>query len=88
MKKNNDSYDEQAAMDAAQLRSAEPPLRDILKREHDEAQKRPRNEALEIWGDALEGIVLRDLERRRKFFKSLENQTPAPPKRHEPDLEP
>ena len=29
-------------------------LRDVLKREYDEAQKRPRNEALEKWGPKIE----------------------------------
>jgi len=46
-------YDEEAAIQAAQERNAEPPLRDILKREHDEAQKRPRNVALEKRGDEI-----------------------------------
>jgi hypothetical protein len=41
-------FDEDAAIEAAQERSAVPHLRDVLKREHDEALKKgPRDAAIE-----------------------------------------
>jgi hypothetical protein len=54
------------SMEAARERCAEPHLRDVLKREHDEAQGRPRNEALEKWGPVIENEIERDLERERQ----------------------
>jgi len=58
-------YDEEAAIEAALERSAVPPLRDVLRREHDEILRgRPRDEALEKWGADLEERILRDLQRR------------------------
>jgi len=57
------SFDEEAAIAAAQERSAVPHLRDMLKREHDEVLKgRPRNIALEKWGAEIEADILADLE--------------------------
>jgi len=53
-------------MEEARERSAVPPLRDVLKREHDEAQGHPRNEALEKWGPIIEEEIERDLERERR----------------------
>ena len=88
MKKYDASNDNEPAMDAAQERTGEPHLRDLLKREHDEAQTRPRSEAFELWKLAVEGICLRDLEQRRRMFKSPEKQpTPTQPKRDEPEME-
>jgi hypothetical protein len=58
-----ESFDEEAAVEAAQERSAVPHLRDILKREHEEVLKgRPRNIALEKWGAEIEADILADLE--------------------------
>ncbi len=85
------SKQEEAAMEAARERSAVPHLRDMLKREYDEAQKRPRNEALEKWGPMIEDEILRDLERER--WKSLTKhsvKSPAPdnqPRKDGPDLD-
>jgi hypothetical protein len=57
------SFDEEAAIEAAQENSAMPHLRDMLKREHDEVLKgRPRNIALEKWGAEIEADILADLE--------------------------
>ena len=53
------------SMARARERCAEPHLRDVLKREHDEAQARPRNEALEKWGPMIEEEIERHLERGR-----------------------
>lgn len=58
-------YDEDAAIEAALERSAVPPLRDVLKREHDETLRgRPRDVALEKWGADIEEQILRDLQKR------------------------
>jgi hypothetical protein len=58
-----DLFDEEAAIEAAQERSAVPHLRDILTREHDEVLKgKPRNIALEKWGAEIEADILADLE--------------------------
>jgi len=78
-------------MDTAWERSGLLPLRDILKREHDEAQRRPRNEALEKWGPLLEDEILRSMERER-HQGGPENpaRSPAPvkpPKRSGPDMD-
>jgi hypothetical protein len=52
-------YIEEAAIEAALERCAVPPLRDVLKREHDEILKgRPRDEALEKWGPGIEAQIL------------------------------
>ena len=48
-------------LEAARHEHGEPHPRDILKREYDEAQKRPRNVALEKWGPVLEEWITRDL---------------------------
>jgi len=57
-------YDEEAAIEAALERCAVPPLRDVLKREHDETLRgRPRDEALEKWGAEIEEQILRDLQK-------------------------
>jgi hypothetical protein len=62
-----DSLDEEAAIEAAQERSAVPHLRDILKRERDEVLKgKPRNIALEKWGAEIEADILADLEKRKR----------------------
>jgi hypothetical protein len=57
------SFDEEATIEAAQERSAVPHLRDILKLEHYEVLKgRPCNIALEKWGAEIEAQILADLE--------------------------
>jgi hypothetical protein len=57
-------YDEEAAIEAALERCAVPPLRDVLKREHDETLRgRPRDEALEKWGADIEEQILRYLQK-------------------------
>jgi hypothetical protein len=57
------SFDEEAAIEAAQERSSMPHLRDILKREHEEVLKgKPRNIALEKWGAEIEADIVADLE--------------------------
>jgi hypothetical protein len=62
-----DSLDEEAAIEAAQERSAVPHLRDILKREHEEVLKgKPRNIALEKWSTEIEADILADLEKRKR----------------------
>jgi hypothetical protein len=49
--------------EAAQWLDAEPKLRDVLKREYDEHLKgRPRNLALERWGEEIEQQILRESE--------------------------
>jgi hypothetical protein len=56
------SFDEDAAFDAALERAANPPLREVLRREHDEILRgRPRDVALEKWRDEIEEMILRDL---------------------------
>jgi hypothetical protein len=56
------SFDEEAAFDAALERAASSPLREVLKREHDEILRgRPRDVALEKWRDEIEEMILRDL---------------------------
>jgi hypothetical protein len=57
------SFDEEAAIEAAQERSAIPHLREVIRREDDEILKgRLRNEALEKWwGQELEEMILRNL---------------------------
>ena len=60
-----DSFDEEAAIEAEQERSAAPHLRDILKREHEEVLKgKPSNIALEKWGAEIEAQILADLKSR------------------------
>jgi len=55
--------EEQAEMDAAWERSAEPHPRDVLKAEHDRLLKgHPRNVALEKWDPMLDEMMMRDLE--------------------------
>ena len=57
------SFDEEAAIEVAQERSAMPHLCDILKREHEEVLKgKPRNIALEKWGAEIEADIVADLE--------------------------
>jgi hypothetical protein len=61
----NSSFDEDAAIEAAQERSNVPHLRDILKREHDELLKgRPLDIAFEKWGADIELQILLDLEKK------------------------
>ncbi len=62
------------SMQAAQEQAAAPPLRDILKREYNEAQGRQRNEALEKWGPTIEEMIERDMRRRQQ----LEQPIPQP----------
>jgi hypothetical protein len=60
-------YDEEAAIEAAQERSAAPDLRDVLRREYDEILKgRPRDVALEKWGAEIEAQIERDLARSKR----------------------
>ena len=92
MKKYDTEKSEEAAMEAARERSAVPHLRDVLKREHNEAQKRPRNEAVEKWGPTIEEMIERDIERRRRLEKplppSFKSPTPAiTRKKDEPDMD-
>ena len=47
-------------LEAHKRHPGEPHLRDILKREFDEAQTRPRNEALEKWGPKIEAEISRE----------------------------
>jgi len=62
-----DSFDEEAAIEAAQERSAVPHLREMLKREHDEVLKgKPRNIALEKWGAEIEAQILADIEKQKR----------------------
>ena len=57
------TFDEEAAIEAAQERSAAPHLRDFLKREHDRLlEGYPRDVALERWGPEIEEMIMRDLE--------------------------
>jgi hypothetical protein len=57
-KTESEPYGEEAAIAAAQERSAIPHLREVLKREHDEMLKgRPRNVALENWGPEIEAWI-------------------------------
>ena len=91
MKNDDLSKEEQAAMEAAQLRSAEPPLRDILKREHDENQKRPRNVALEKRWPSFSDILWESF-RPVKFDNGAKPQPKAPvpakkPRRDGPEMD-
>ncbi|MGA7077080.1 MAG: hypothetical protein WBQ43_05115 [Terriglobales bacterium] len=62
-----DSFDEEAAIEAAQERSAVPHLRDVLKREHEEVLKgRPRNIALDKWGAEIEAEIMADIEKQKR----------------------
>jgi hypothetical protein len=67
------TFDEEAAIEAAQERSAAPHLRDFLKREQDRQLKGyPRDVALEEWGPEIEEMIMRDLELlERKDRKSI-----------------
>jgi len=58
------------AMEAASEQAAMSPLRDVLKREYDEAQKRPRNIALEKWGQSIDEIIERDMDAEGVWRKS------------------
>jgi hypothetical protein len=63
----DDAFDEEAAIEAAQERSAVPHLRDILKREDEEVLKgKPRNIALEKWGAEIEAEILADLGKQKR----------------------
>jgi hypothetical protein len=78
------------SMERAREQAAAPPLRDVLKREHDEAQRRPRNEALEKWGPIIEEQIERDLERTRHRQPKLPGKSPIPgnhPRKDEPDMD-
>jgi hypothetical protein len=87
---NHESDEKQEAlMEAARERSAVPPLRDILKREHNEA--RPRDEALEKWGPMIEEGIWRELEREQRKIQppsTLKTPTFDPhPKKDSPDMD-
>jgi hypothetical protein len=57
-------YDEGAAIEATQEGSAEPHLREVLKREHNERLKgRPRDAALEKWGPEIDAWIQAELYR-------------------------
>jgi hypothetical protein len=60
------------SMERAREQANMPPLRDVLKREYDEEQNRPRNEALEKWGPMIEEEIERDLERERRNGPDME----------------
>jgi hypothetical protein len=63
-------------------------LRDMIKREHDEAQKRPRNEALEKWGAIIEEQMQRDMQRQERDSRHQSKPAaPTPPQRDGPDLD-
>ena len=65
-------------------------LRDVLKREHDEAQRRPHNEALEKWGPMIEEQIERDLERARNWQPKHPAKSPMPgnhPTKDGPDMD-
>jgi hypothetical protein len=89
MPDNDMSKEEEAAMEAAQERSAIPHLRDVLKREYNEA--RPRNEALEKWGPMIEEEIMRDLAKERQEKQSKHpDKLPKPvkyPKKDGPDMD-
>jgi hypothetical protein len=89
MPDNDMSKEEEAAMEAAQERSAIPHLRDVLKREHNEA--RPRNEALEKWGPMIEEEIMRDMAKERQEIQSKHpDKLPKPvkhPKKDGPDMD-
>lgn len=58
------AFDEEAAIEAAQEKSAVPHLREILKREHDEKLKRgPFNAGIEKRRLELDEMIARDLAR-------------------------
>ena len=70
----------------------EPHPRDILKREYEEAQKRPRDIALEKWRPELDGMIERDMARRMRLQKTLPQSfvsptPPTSPKKDEPDMD-
>jgi hypothetical protein len=63
MQREDDSFDEDAAMETARQQSAVSHPHDLLKREHDRILKgHPREVALEKWGPELEVMIMRDLE--------------------------
>jgi len=70
MQREDDSFDEDAAMEAAQEVSTVPHPGDILKMEHDRILKGyPRDVALEKWGPEIEEMILRDIELRKRGRK-------------------
>jgi hypothetical protein len=89
MPDNDMSKEEEAAMEAAWERSAGPYLRDVIKREHNEA--RPRDEALEKWGPMIDDKIMRDLERERLSKQPKQpDKLPTPvkhPKKDGPDMD-
>jgi hypothetical protein len=89
MSKNELSKAEEAAMEAARERSAVPHLRDVLKRERDEAL--PRNVAMEKWGPFLEEQILRSFRRRNGRHPHGLSHQPTPlarePQKRGPDLD-
>jgi hypothetical protein len=89
MAEDDMSKEEKAAMEAAWERSAGPYLRDVIKREHNEA--RPRDEALEKWGPMIEEEIMRDLAKERQEKESKHpDKLPKPvkhPKKDGPDMD-
>jgi hypothetical protein len=64
-KTESELYDEEAAIEAAQERSAAPHLRVVLKREYYVRLKGyPRNVALENWGPEIESWIQDELYKR------------------------
>lgn len=63
-------------------RTAVPQLRDVLKREHDEAQKRPRNIALEKWGPLIEAEIEAELARERREARIARLMKSPTPRKH------
>jgi hypothetical protein len=89
MNENHAGEEFDEAMEAAHERSGEPSLRDILKREHDEAQKRFRTEAWEKFLPTIEAQIDRERESMAKIIKSLDKSPVhgAPPKKYGPDMD-
>jgi hypothetical protein len=56
-------FDDDTAIDALYESLAAPPLRDVLKAEHNrELKSYPPDVALEKWGPEIEEMILRDLQ--------------------------
>jgi hypothetical protein len=58
----DDTFDEDAAIEAVREQSAEPHPRDILKRENDRQKGYRRDLALEKWGPVIDEMIMRDLD--------------------------
>jgi hypothetical protein len=67
MQRKDDTFDEDAATEAARQQSAVSHPHDLLKREHDRILGgHPRDVALEKWGPEIEERIHRDLELRKR----------------------